>query len=86
VADDLLGLMGLFKIALKYKRPRARHIADSSYWLYLIHLPLIISGQVLLLDVNLAAIIEFTIIVAIAIVVLLLSYQFLVRYTWIRRL
>ena len=60
-----------------------RYIADSSYWLYLIHLPLVMALQVLTMQWNLHWSIKFPLIVTIAMVLLLLSYHYLVRFTYI---
>ena len=40
-----LGLMGLFRTAMGEGNARVRYLSDASYWLYLIHLPLIIALQ-----------------------------------------
>jgi peptidoglycan/LPS O-acetylase OafA/YrhL len=82
----IFGLMGLAETVLNRERPWVRYVSDSSYWLYLVHLPLIIVGQALLRDVHLPAIVKLTLLIAVATVILLVSYQFLVRYTWIGRL
>jgi peptidoglycan/LPS O-acetylase OafA/YrhL len=82
----VFGLMGLFEAVLGRERPWVRYVSDSSYWLYLVHLPLIIVGQALLRDVNLPAVVKCTLLVAAATAILLASYQLLVRYTWIGRL
>jgi peptidoglycan/LPS O-acetylase OafA/YrhL len=80
------GLMGLFGRLLSRERPGVRYVSDSSYWLYLVHLPLIIVGQVLLRGLDLPALVKFTLLVAGSTLILLASYQFLVRYTWIGRM
>jgi peptidoglycan/LPS O-acetylase OafA/YrhL len=80
------GLMGLFETVLKRERPWVRYASDSSYWLYLVHLPLIIVGQALLRDADLPAIVKLTLLVVVTTAILLVSYQWLVRYTWIGRL
>ncbi|MCP3904314.1 MAG: acyltransferase family protein [Planctomycetes bacterium] len=82
----IFGLMGLFETVLNRERPWVRYGSDSSYWLYLVHLPLIIVGQALLRDVDLPAIVKLAVLIAVATSILLASYQFLVRYTWIGRL
>jgi len=82
----IFGLMGLFGKLLSRGQPWVRYLSDSSYWLYLVHLPLIIAGQALLRGLNLPAIVKFTLLVAVATAILLVSYRFLVRYTWIGRL
>ena len=63
-----------------------RFLSDASYWMYLVHLPLLLVGQALLRKINLPAIVKLTILLWVAAVVLLLSYRFVVRYTWIGRL
>ncbi|MCZ6836508.1 MAG: acyltransferase family protein [Planctomycetota bacterium] len=82
----IFGLMGLFEKVLSRERPQVRYISDSSYWLYLVHLPLIIAGQVLLRNVNLPAFVKFSLLLGVTLVILLGSYQFLVRYSWVGRL
>ena len=49
----IFGLMGLFETLLSRERPGVRYVSDSSYWLYLVHVPLIIAGQALLRGLNL---------------------------------
>jgi glucans biosynthesis protein C len=60
-----------------------RYVADASYWMYLAHLPLVFALQVLVMNWSLHWIIKFTLIVSVTISVLLLSYRFLVRSTFI---
>lgn len=82
----VFGLMGLAEWALNRERSWVRYVSDSSYWLYLVHLPLIVVGQYLLRGVNLPAIVKLTLLVGVTTAILLASYEFLVRYTWIGRL
>lgn len=76
-----LGLLGLFESILSKDRPWVRYLSDSSYWLYLVHLPLIILGQALLLRTDLPPLAEFTLLVITCTAALLVSYQLAVRYT-----
>lgn len=80
------GLMGLFGRLLGRERTGVRYVSDSSYWLYLAHLPLIIVGQVLLSGVALPAGGKLALLVAGSTLILLVSYQLLVRHTWLGRL
>ena len=41
----VFGLMGLFRRLLSRESRPMRYVSDSSYWLYLAHLPLIIGVQ-----------------------------------------
>jgi len=58
-----------------------RYLADASYWMYLVHLPLVFGMQVLLMAVPLHWAIKFPLILAVALAVLLASYRWLVRPT-----
>jgi hypothetical protein len=70
------GLMGLFRRLRPVKSPRLRYLA---------HLPLIIAAQFLIRDWPLPTVAKFLLIVTAATIVLLSTYQFFVRYTWLGR-
>ena len=48
----VLGLIGACRRLLCHESPWLRYIADSSYWLYLVHLPLVILAQWLVRDMR----------------------------------
>lgn len=81
----VLGALGLALRYLGQPRPFVRYLADSSYWLYLIHPPLVIGLQLQLASVELPAGIKFLAIHLLAIPLMLLSYQVFVRETPIGR-
>jgi glucans biosynthesis protein C len=58
-----------------------RYLADSSYWLYLIHLPIVIALQVAVAPLDWPWPIKFAAILLVAVPVILVSYQLLVRYS-----
>lgn len=60
-----------------------RYVSDSSYWLYLIHLPLVMALQVLMMQWNPHWSIKFISIIIIATALLLVSYHYLVRFTYV---
>src|SRR5580698_456049 len=60
-----------------------RYLADSSYWLYLAHLPLVFFLAAALAKVPWHWAVKFPLILAITMTVLLASYHYLVRSTWI---
>jgi peptidoglycan/LPS O-acetylase OafA/YrhL len=60
-----------------------RYLADASYWIYLLHLPIVMLLQVWLNDAALPAALKLTLIVGGTTGVLLLSYHFLVRRSWL---
>jgi glucan biosynthesis protein C len=76
----------LVGIALKHlSAPSSlrRYWADSSYWLYIAHLPLVTALQVIALRVHWNWSIELALILAITTALLLLSYKLFVRSTWL---
>lgn len=60
-----------------------RYLADASYWIYLLHLPLVMALQVLISHVRWPALLKYGLVLGGALAVLLVSYQLLVRGTWI---
>lgn len=76
-----IGLIGLFRAALRKERATARYLSDASYWMYIAHLPLIIVGQVLVRDWNIPALAKFLLVCGAVSAILLVTYHFLVRYT-----
>lgn len=77
----IFGLMGLFRRVLGSERPAVRYLSDSSYWLYLAHLPLVIFLQGEVANVDLPGEVKLVGIVVVATVLLLISYAVFVRYT-----
>ena len=63
--------------------PVRRYIADSSYWIYLMHLPLVFYLQVAVQDLPLHWSVKFPLILGVALVLLFASYHYLVRPTFI---
>ena len=62
-----------------------RYLADSSYWVYIVHLPLVMVGQVLLLDAPLPWWGKLVTVVAGTMAVALMTYELLVRHTFVGR-
>jgi glucans biosynthesis protein C len=58
-----------------------RYVADASYWLYLIHLPIVMALQVAVSSLDWPWPIKFATILLVAIPAMLVSYQLLVRYS-----
>lgn len=73
-------------LALRYchgHSPVRRYIADSSYWLYLIHLPIVMALQAAVVKLDLPAEVKILIVLAIAFPLMFASYQFMVRRTFV---
>lgn len=60
-----------------------RYIADSSYWLYLIHFPIVFAGQIILLPYDWNWAVKYSLIMTVSLTLMLVSYQYLVRYSCI---
>jgi hypothetical protein len=79
----VLGWLGLFVRFFSRLSPSTRYLADSSYWVYLAHLPLVVALQVWLSAWQASWPIKVLAINAVAFVVLLTTYHLFVRFTWI---
>lgn len=77
------GLTGLFLRYLSNERPLGRYLADGSYWMYLVHMPVVMVFQMSLAPLSWPAALKVPIVVALAVPTLVLSYDLLVRNTWI---
>lgn len=76
-----LSLIGLFCWLFQQPRPAVSWLADASYWMYLVHVPLVIVAQLLVRPWPLPAGVKFLVILATVTPLLLVSYRFGVRYT-----
>lgn len=76
-------LIGLFLKYVSRPRPLVRYLSDSSYWLFIIHLPVVVWLQVAMLPVPLPALAKIPIVLALALVLLIASYDLMVRPTWV---
>jgi len=77
------GFIGFFRFFFSGESRLVRFVSDSSYWLYLAHQPLVISLQIILADWDIPIIIKFPLICVITAVILLLTYRYIVRYSFI---
>jgi len=75
------GLIGLAVRTLARPDARIRYLADASYWIYLVHLPLVAALQVVAGPLPLHWTVKFPAILVAAFAVLLASYRYLVRGT-----
>ena len=62
-----------------------RYLADASYWIYIIHLPLVMAAQVLMLEAPLPWWGKLMAVTVGVTAVSLISYELLVRHTFIGR-
>lgn len=78
-----MGFIGLFTKEFKKPHPFWRYFSDSAYWVYLIHLPIVLTTELLLLNSPVPGILRFPIVILVAIIISFGSYHLFVRYTWI---
>ena len=75
--------IGLFQRFLDRDSPWVAYISQSSYWVYLVHLPIVSFAAWCLVDVDVPAVVKFALAGAFTAVVAFVSYHWLVRRTWI---
>ncbi|WP_397569571.1 acyltransferase family protein [Schlesneria sp. T3-172] len=63
--------------------PTVRYLSDASYWLYLVHLPPIFLAQAIIMDWPLHWSVKFPLILLATVPLLLLSYHYCVRSTFV---
>lgn len=78
-----LALLGRALRHLSGHSAARRYLADASYWIYLVHLPIVMLLQVACSLLNWPWWIEFPLALVLGLAVMLASYEWLVRYSWI---
>ncbi len=63
--------------------PVRRYLADASYWIYIVHLPILIALQTLIAPYPGPWFVKYPAMLVVAFIIMLASYQWLVRYSWI---
>jgi glucans biosynthesis protein C len=79
----VFGFIGIFFRVLERPVPRIRYLSDSSYWLYLVHMPVLLVFQIAAADTSWPPALKALVVFAASLATLLASYHVLVRPTWI---
>lgn len=79
----IFALIGLAVRFLNAPSAAWRYLADASYWVYIIHLPLVLALQYAALDLPVPAAVKFLAVTAGTSVIALATYQLLVRHGFI---
>ena len=77
------GLVGAALRFIRGENPTIRYLADSSYWLYIMHLPLLVALGAVVASWQLPAGLKLLLVVLAATAILLGSYHVMVRSTWL---
>lgn len=81
---SLVGLtLGVFRRWFQQPRAWVRYVADSSYWMYLIHLPIVVWLQVVVAEWPWHWSFKLGFVSAVTIAVALVTYDLFVRSTWV---
>lgn len=75
------GLLGLFQSRLDQPSAFWRYVSDASYWIYLVHLPLVLFVAAALSVTDMPAIVKYLLTVGICLPIVLGSYQLFVNGT-----
>jgi glucan biosynthesis protein C len=78
-----IAIIGFAMRFLSSHSPARRYLADASYWIYIVHLPIVLLLQAALQPYAWPWFVKYPAIIAIAFVIMLASYQWLVRYSFI---
>ncbi len=79
------GMMGVFRWIAARESYTSRYLSDSTYWMYLVHVPIVIAGQWLMLDWPISYHLKFVLLVVGVTALVLVTYEYVVRYTIIGR-
>jgi len=75
--------LGAFRKFCARPNPVIRYVADSSYWMYLVHLPIVVWLQVAVAEVPLHWSLKLAFVSAATITFALVTYDLFVRSTWL---
>ena len=75
------GLTGIFMKYFNQSSRYVRYIVDASYWIYLIHLPIVVLIPGLIVATGLSAMVKIFIVLSITFIIGLLTYDLFVRST-----
>jgi len=79
----IYGLLGLFCRYLNKPSPLVRYFSDASYWMYLIHVPIIIFIAGTILPYSLHPVLKFLVVYIITNLICVITYDLFVRSSFI---
>lgn len=78
-----LAFIGGGMILFSQESPFIRYLADASYWIYVLHLPIVFGLQTWMMDMSLHWSFKFPLLMVLALIPLVITYHWFVRSTWI---
>jgi glucan biosynthesis protein C len=78
-----IAIIGFGVRFLSGESPARRYLADASYWIYIVHIPIVIALQAAFAPIEWPWFAKFPLLLAIAFAIMLASYQWFVRYSFI---
>ncbi len=79
----IFACLGVFRRYASHPNNNIRYLSDAAYWLYLAHLPLVITAQHLVRNWPIHSTVKFALICGSVTALLLGTYEYGVRYTWL---
>ena len=83
IVSLMFGFIGLGISFFSKPSPIVRYLSDSSYWVYIAHLPVVMALQAWLMFYDIRWAIKFVIVAVATCVVLLVMYRYWVRSSWV---
>ncbi len=74
-------VLGLGQRFLNFNHEGMRYMSDASYWIYISHLPIVMSFQTLLAPIDMSLWLKFAIVTALTLAITVMTYHLFVRYT-----
>ncbi len=78
-----LGLIGAAVRFIARENAAVRYVADASYWIYIIHIPILIALQAAVQPLELSWVAKYPMVVGLTFAIGFVSYELFVRYSWI---
>lgn len=78
--------LGLIAAAVRFmtrENAAVRYVADASYWIYIVHIPVLLVLQALAQPLDLPWFAKYPMTLGIAFAIMFVSYELFVRYSWI---
>ena len=75
-------------LALRFlggRRPAVRYLADASYWIYIMHLPVVMAGQILVHQLGWPWPVKLVVVIGGSLALLLATYELIVRHSFLGR-